>query len=272
MSLISSFSIGGTSWSFFWPVWKLISSENDIKEEKSFCTRLWAGRTAWLWLPSCPGRQSRQGDRICDMCQVPCGVPRSSPSLRVPPTPASQGSLPSSSRPCRAGPAAPFHVATAARALQPLVPTRESQVTPPVLPTALQSPTKPLPWACAAFPRSECEQGSGGSILRVPLSSLSPGLCFLLGGCSGSRSKPPFPPVSPAGDGTRGGAVLGQHLGQVAPGSAAAPRRCQPGAFRLFPLAPRPFLPRVSLIFLPVSAGLMSMQIGARDPPKPSSA
>lgn len=83
-------------------VWKLISSANDIKGRKSCCTRLWAGRTAWLWLPSCPGRQSRQGDRMCDMCQVSCEVPCSSPSLRAPLTPASMVATP-----CRAVPGCP---------------------------------------------------------------------------------------------------------------------------------------------------------------------
>lgn len=40
-----------------------------------------------------------------------------------------------------------------------------------------------------------------------------------------------------------------------AEGGSGFPRRSQPRGFYLFPFAARPFLPRVSLIFLPVSAG-----------------
>lgn len=62
-------------------------------------------------------------------------------------------------------------------------------------------------------------------------------------------------------DGTWAGAMLGQHLGRVGPAS--------PAGFCLFPFSPRPFLPWVSQIFLPVTVGLVAMQIGLSDPPKP---
>lgn len=195
-----------------------------------------------------------------------------------------QAPLPHSSLSCRVGPAAPFHVAIAAPALQQLVPTRESQVTPPFLPKppeAPPSPFEPLPGPPAAFPRSLCERGSGESIL-VAAGGCSPSvprsaLC-LQGFASSStdaqgegRSHPslwcPLQVVAPGA-----GRCSGQHLGKVGPCSPAAPRPFQPAGFRLFPFSPRPFLPWLSLIFLPVSSGPVPTQIGVREPPKPSSA
>lgn len=188
MSLISPFSIAGTSWNLFWVVWKLISSANDIKREESCCTRLWAGRTAWLWLPSCSGRQSREGDRSCDMCQLPCGVPCWSPSLRAPPTPASLVAVPCRAVPCPSPPQLPVlprwpsgsisrgHHSTSSAAACPHAgePSDPSPHTP-------KNPSKPLPGPRAAFPRSLCERGSAESILVAAAAPPCPAQLFIPG-------------------------------------------------------------------------------------------
>lgn len=221
---------------------------------------LWGATLVCITLGSTPSCQPGG-------CAKPC---HAMPCCAVP------ESLPISSRPCleslpwSSDSISRGHHSTSSAAVCPHSGEPRDTSPSPLLPTPLQAPQS-LPWPRAPCPgrcvsRAVARASSWpGRMqpLRVPPSSLSPGLSPP-GRCSCWRQKPPCPLGSP--DGTGAGAMLGQHLGKVGPPS---PRRFQPGGFCLFPFCPRPFLPWVSQIFLPVSScGALAMQIGLRDPPK----
>lgn len=189
-------------------------------------------------------------------------VPRTTAQLLTPP---------------RVGPATPFHVAMAARGLQQLIPAREGQATFPHLPVLLRSPTKTLPRLPATFPRAAWEQesregilimASPSELLSVPGALLPPPLDAQVEG----RKRESLWLVAPGAGGpteAMGCSGRGDARGSTWRRWVRLPRPpavagSSPVAFSLFQFAPRPFLRRGSrLIFLPVSAELLPMQIDA---------